>query len=218
MNIELSKRILSSLILIPVTFFCIFKGSYFFSILILILFFFTCYEWWLMVKINKFKYFGIIFLIFSYLTIFFIRNGYGEQSLYLFFYVILICISSDLGGYIFGKLLKGPKLTKISPNKTYAGVLGALILSNILLVIFAYNSHIVNVSKIIIDLKFFVIVSIVSVVSQLGDLVISYFKRLNNFKDTGNIIPGHGGILDRTDGMIFAFPFFFILLSFNLIQ
>ena len=218
MSIELFKRILSSLILIPITFFCIFKGSYFFSVLILISFLFTCYEWYAMVKINKFKYFGIIFLIFSYLTIFFIRNGYDEFSLYLFFFVILICISSDLGGYIFGRLLKGPKLSKISPNKTYAGVFGALILSNISLVIFAYYSHIVNVDKVIIDLKFFVTVSTISIVSQLGDLFISYFKRLNNVKDTGFIIPGHGGILDRTDGMIFAFPFFFILLSLDLIQ
>jgi phosphatidate cytidylyltransferase len=119
-----------------------------------------------------------------------------------------------MGGYIFGKLLKGPKLTKLSPNKTYAGVIGSFILSIIIVILFfELTSKIYNYR---FTEEIFIFVLVVSSVSQMGDIIISYFKRLSKIKDTGNIIPGHGGILDRIDGMIFAYPFSYIVyLNWN---
>ena len=123
--------------------------------------------------------------------------------------IAIICVSTDTGGYIFGKLLKGPKLTKLSPNKTYAGVLGSFLLAILitnLFIEFTFEKFSFKFSK-----EIFLFVLIISLVSQIGDIIISYFKRLSKIKDTGNIIPGHGGILDRIDGMIFAFPFSYII-------
>ena len=116
----------------------------------------------------------------------------------------MVCISTDIGGYVFGKIFKGPKLTKISPKKTYAGVLGGYLLS-IISTYFFYDYLNIN-----FDFKYFILIFAISTISQLGD-IISYFKRLSKVKDTGKLIPGHGGILDRIDGMIFVFPIYFII-------
>ena len=122
-----------------------------------------------------------------------------------------------MGGYFFGKLFKGPKLTNISPNKTYAGMIGsfifALLIVYILMIYFSLD--IVNNNSKLIILIFSLLVSMVS---QIGDIIISFFKRKSNVKDTGKIIPGHGGILDRIDGMIFAFPFSYIFYSLSIIK
>ena len=117
----------------------------------------------------------------------------------------MICSSTDIGGYVFGKIFKGPKLTKISPKKTYAGMIGG------------YSFSLISLSVIInfIDYEttsiLFLLTIIISTVSQLGDIIISYFKRLSKIKDTGKIIPGHGGLLDRIDGMIFTFPVVYLI-------
>ena len=118
---------------------------------------------------------------------------------------LFICISTDIGGYFFGKIFKGPKLTKISPNKTYAGMIGGFFFS-ILFILFYFNyiEHGVTINLLIITI-------LISSVSQIGDIIISYFKRLSKIKNTGNIIPGHGGLLDRIDGMIFAFPVYYLI-------
>ena len=123
--------------------------------------------------------------------------------------VTIICAATDIGGYTFGKLFKGPKITKFSPNKTYAGMIGGYFLSLISLSIYFQYFKL----EFTIEWLFFTL--LISSVSQLGDIIISYFKRLSKIKDTGKIIPGHGGLLDRVDGMIFAFPFSYIFLSFN---
>jgi len=116
-----------------------------------------------------------------------------------------------MGGYIFGKILKGPKITKISPNKTYAGVLGGFLCSIIFLYSTIYlGKYIININ-LIFNLENILWILFISLISQIGDLIISYFKRQSNIKDTGNLIPGHGGILDRIDGMVFVFPVIFIL-------
>ena len=137
-------------------------------------------------------------------------DGFVNSSgtgLYVFLGILLVCISTDIGGYVFGKLLKGPKLTKISPNKTYAGVFGGYLFSIISL------SSYVNYLGQNFELENFVLVIVISTISQIGDITVSYFKRLSKIKNTGKLIPGHGGILDRIDGMIFAFPFYYILHS-----
>ena len=132
-----------------------------------------------------------------------------------FLIILLICISTDVGGYIFGKIFKGPKLTRISPNKTYAGAIGGCLLS-IMSVIFLFQVQFFFPSKKEMNFSIFFLIILISIVSQLGDILISYFKRRSNVKNTGKIIPGHGGLLDRIDGMIFSFPFYYIMLLLNL--
>ena len=216
MNKEFTKRIISSIILIPISLFIIIKGSFFFNFFILVCFLITAYEWHMMTKNKSFNIPGFIFLIISFYFIFLLRNNFTDDY-FVFLMVTLICVSTDIGGYMFGKIFKGPKLTKISPNKTYAGMIGGYLLSLIFLIIFLYLSNLFLTStKITINSIIFIL--LVSSVSQLGDILVSYFKRLSNIKDTGKIIPGHGGILDRIDGMIFAYPFSYIILKLNLIQ
>ena len=158
---------------------------------------------------NYIKIFGILFLVFSFYTIFFIRTEFDSYLPFLI--IISICIATDTGGYFFGKIFKGPKLTKLSPNKTYTGVFGGFFFCLVLYsIIFVTNL----ISKQFL-VNFLVFVFLVSSISQLGDIIVSYFKRLSNIKDTGNIIPGHGGLLDRIDGMIFAFPTSYIFLMFD---
>tara|TARA_X000000368_G_scaffold414886_1_gene405560 strand:+ start:124 stop:768 length:645 start_codon:yes stop_codon:yes gene_type:complete len=210
MNKEIFTRILSSLILIPIVFFFIIKGSVFFNFFILVMLLITLYEWHYL-SFKKFYYFpGFIFIFFSFYTFYFLRIE-GEYQFFLL--ILLTCIATDIGGYIFGKILKGPKLIKISPNKTYAGMLGSFIFSVVLVSIYLNNLTFLSVAE--FDRKMgiqimFIVLSI-SFISQVGDLVISFFKRKLKIKNTGKIIPGHGGILDRIDGMIFAFPYVFIL-------
>ena len=120
---------------------------------------------------------------------------------------MIICIFNDTGGYIFGKIFKGPRLTKISPKKTYSGAIGSFLSSLIFGII--YIKHFGKKSKILLETDPLFIVSLiifVSLVSQIGDLIISYFKRKAKLKHTGKILPGHGGILDRIDGLIFVMP------------
>ena len=215
MKNELNKRLISSLIIIPLTFFFIIKGSYPFNIFLFACLFISFYEWYLMSKRLKYHLFGYILLCISFYSVFSLRNHFGDESLALFLFVLLICIFTDLGGYVFGNIFKGPKLTSISPNKTYSGMIGGYFCSfTIILFVFVY-------SKLLFDVSFkwsietFIYVFLISTVSQVGDLIISYFKRLSKIKDTGKIIPGHGGILDRIDGMIFAFPFSYIVFNFS---
>ena len=209
MNNEFEKRLLSSIILIPISIFLIIKGSIFFIFFLSILFLVTSYEWVKMSKKNfLLKFLGIIFLFFSFYTAFEIR---GDENFKDFLFIITICISTDIGGYIFGKVFKGPKLTKISPKKTYAGVFGGFLLS--LLAGLVFNHYIYINQKIFNeDLSVFILILFISLISQLGDLLISYFKRKAKIKDTGKILPGHGGLLDRIDGMIFVFPVCYLII------
>ena len=210
MSLEFIKRILSSIILLPLTFFIIIEGSFLFIIFITLCFFISIYEWNILTKEKKYNKIGFIFLFISFLCIYNLRiNSDDDYSFFLF--VVVICISTDIGGYVFGKLFKGPKLTKLSPNKTFSGVLGSFIFS--IFSIFAFNT-VFNEFNLTVRLIIFTI--IISFISQLGDIIISYFKRKSNLKDTGKIIPGHGGLLDRIDGMIFALPTSYIIISTNL--
>ena len=205
---ELEKRLLSSIILIPISIFFIIKGSIFFIFFLSILFFATSYEWVKMSKKNiLLKFLGIVFLFLSFYSAFEIR---GDENLIDFLFIITVCIFTDIGGYIFGKVFKGPKLTRISPKKTYAGVFGGFLLSMVAGLVF--NNYLYIDQKIFYeDSILFALILFISLISQLGDLIISYFKRKAKIKDTGKILPGHGGILDRIDGMIFVFPFCYMI-------
>lgn len=210
---EIVKRILSSIILIPTVLFFIIKGSFLFNFFIFICFLITTYEWLKLSKNNLFKLLGTIFIIISFYTIFKIRNEFDRDYFHLLL-VAIICASTDIGGYLFGNIFKGPKLTKISPKKTYSGVIGSFLLSLIFTNLFLEFSS--NVQNFEFTKEMFLFILLVSFVSQIGDLIISYFKRKSKMKDTGTIIPGHGGILDRIDGVIFALPFSYVLfLNFN---
>jgi len=201
---NLLKRILSSIILLPFIFYLLFKGSYILILFIFILFFVACYEWHSISNNIFLKIFGYIFLILSFYSFYQI----SLDKTFVFF-VIIICVATDVGGYIFGRILKGPKLTKISPKKTYNGVIGGYFLSLVSFLIIINSSDYFNAS-----IKYFLLIFIISTVSQIGDIIISYFKRLSNIKDTGKIIPGHGGLLDRIDGMIFVFPIVYFINFF----
>ncbi len=209
MSKEFIKRILSSIILIPIVIFAIIKGSIFFNLLIFFCLIISLYEWHMMSKKKSIYIIGIFFLLFSFYTVYILRV---DTELNFFLLIIFICIATDIGGYTFGKIFKGPKLTKISPNKTYAGMFGGFFLAIIFSYLFYSNLKIFNLGENTqISKQIFLIIFLISFVSQIGDLIISFFKRKSNIKNTGNIIPGHGGLLDRIDGMIFAFPFIFFL-------
>ena len=219
MNNNLTKRLISSLIILPITLLFIVNGSLFFMFFLSILFLATSYEWIKMTeKNNLYKIFGIVFFILSFYSAFLLRDYSG---LNFFLFIILISIFTDIGGYIFGNFFKGPKLTKISPNKTYSGVIGSLIMP-----VFAgllYIQYMKNPLGVVVplkldtlsnnfDLNFLIMILSISIISQLGDLTISYFKRMSKIKDTGKILPGHGGLLDRLDGMVFVIPIMYLFI------
>ena len=205
---EFEKRLISSIILIPISIFFIVKGSVFFIFFLSVLFLATSYEW---IKMNKnndlLKLLGIIFLFISFYTTLEIRENYNLND---FLLIITICIFTDIGGYLFGNIFKGPKLTRISPKKTYSGVFGGFLLSLIAGLIFT-NYFFIEKKIFNEDLFLLIIILFISMISQIGDLIISFFKRKAKLKDTGKIIPGHGGLLDRIDGMIFVFPIFYLI-------
>ena len=221
MSEELIKRILSSLILIPIALLFVIEGGIFFIFFLSIIFLATSYEWIRMSKKNDLvKILGIIFLFLSFFSAYKLKNYAGTNS---FLLIILICIFTDIGGYIFGKFFKGPKLSKISPNKTYSGTLGSFILPVIASLI--YSKFMTLPQSVIFSLKlselsnnyelaFLTFILSISLISQVGDLIISYFKRLAKVKDTGKILPGHGGLLDRVDGLIFVIPFSYLFIIF----
>ena len=208
MSDEIIKRIFSSIILIPFSFYCVIYGTHIFSIFLFTVFLITCFEWRNMSEGKSYQIFGFIYLFFSFLCVYKLRISFDDDIPFLI--IISICILTDIGGFIFGKFFKGPKLTKLSPNKTYSGLLGSYCFAYFtipLMIIFELNN----------EMKIFnlmILIFIISSVSQIGDIFISFFKRISKIKDTGKIIPGHGGILDRIDGMIFALP----VLFFNQIQ
>ena len=215
-NIELTKRILSSLILIPIAFFFILEGGFLFNFFILGCFLITLYEWHKMSNKKPYYLLGSFFLFISFYSAYEIRTSMAVNYEY-FMIILLICISTDIGGYIFGKIFKGPKLTKISPKKTYSGVIGGYLLSIIFLYLLI-SSNYFKIQSIEISFDIFIFILLISTISQLGDITISYFKRLSKIKDTGKIIPGHGGVLDRIDGMIFAYPFSYLIFKTNIFQ
>ena len=220
MAVELGKRIITSIILFLIAIFCILIHKFVF-VLILIVTLFVCFNEWRDINYkyfkkkqhNNWKYFFVQFVGLVYLFIFLSTSialrGNNSESIAFFIIILCICIFSDIGGYVFGKVIGGKKLTKISPNKTISGSLGSFIFSILPVLLFNLQNYI-NVSFDILP-KNILLCLIVSLICQLGDLLISYFKRLNKVKDTGTILPGHGGLLDRIDGLIFAIPTVYIL-------
>ena len=201
MNQELIKRTVSSIILIPISLFFIIKGEIFFNFFVITMLLITLYEWHFLSLKRAFYLPGFIFVILSFYTFFILRH---EGDYRIFLLILLTCVATDIGGYVFGKIFKGPKLTKISPNKTYSGALGSIILSLITVLFLTY--YFVQ----IIDLKIVIVAIMTSIFCQIGDLIFSFLKRKARLQDTGKILPGHGGILDRLDGILLGVPLGFV--------
>ena len=224
---NLLKRIITSIILLSLLIFINFSHQYIFIISILIIGLIICYEAnnlfsKLLTKkysktnfsINKLNINFIILntITFSYIFFVFCNLSYEihrSESPIFFLYVISICFFTDIGGYVFGKIIGGKKLSKISPNKTIAGSVGSFIVSIVPLII-VLNFNFLELEFNLINIIFCFLISLIS---QIGDLFISLIKRKAKIKDTGKILPGHGGVLDRVDGMIFAVPFSYFLLK-----
>ena len=218
MKIEHKKRILSSIILISFSFFFIIKSIILFNFFLFFCFCLSLYEWHNMSSKKNYYIFGILFLCISFYFTYTFRNDPNEISLLFFMYVIIVCIATDIGGYIFGKIFKGPKLTKISPNKTYSGMLGSYFFALISSSLLISNSNLIVGKTYEITIELFCLAIIISTISQIGDLIVSFFKRLSKIKDTGKLIPGHGGLLDRIDGLLFAMPIAYVILNLIILK
>jgi phosphatidate cytidylyltransferase len=221
MTKELKRRIITSFFLI-ILLFLMFSYIY---ILITALIVITTIAWvefyHLISRIFPNKNFREILLrfVFKSTSLFFLTllaisiiviETFNSKLSYFVYFSLLVSIASDLGGLVIGRTFKGKKLTKISPNKTVSGSIGSFVFSLLLIPI--------HKSFMILPETYYVIliVIVISFTSQLGDLLISFLKRKAKVKDTSNLLPGHGGVLDRIDGIIFAVPVGLILFNFIL--
>ena len=212
--LEINKRFFTSILLFLILFLCIYSPIALTCFLVLC-FYQMIFEFYFILskffKQNKFNtYISMLFILItlSYIIIFVWTaiSGDNHDLKLVFFLIVSITISTDIGGFVFGKIFKGKKLSKISPKKTYSGMIGSYIISFV--VTYCLFRNYLNFT----DLILFTL--IISTSSQIGDLLISFLKRNVNIKDTSNILPGHGGLLDRFDGLILAIPIGLILSKF----
>ena len=206
---NLQKRILTSIIILPLSIFFIIQGGYYLLFFLLSVFFIANYELFSVFNKKIIILFLDLILIISLFSIYYLRD-LGDYSFKILLWVIILCVLSDIDGYVFGKTFKWKKLTKISPKKTLSGALGSFVFS--LFSIFLAGNFL---SNIFFEVKFFFLAILFSLIAQTGDLFISYFKRIEKIKDTGKILPGHGGIFDRIDGLMFVIILVTILIYFN---
>ena len=214
---NLIKRIFSSLILLIILF-CSFTNIILISFFLIVLSFLTLKELNIMYDIifkkEKFSYFIFFLISLIYITIFsmltFIHLSPMEsKNILSIIFILMICSLTDIGGYIIGNIIGGKKLTKISPKKTYSGVLGSFLFPLIFCsLFFKFFNHLF-----VFDINLFILIILVSLITQMGDLIISFLKRKANLKDTGTLLPGHGGVLDRIDGILFGLPIGIMLIS-----
>ena len=211
MKKELKKRIITSIVLIAILLNCLFINKESWLVLLLVISIISLSEFFNLIKKIYKRFFSrlilvtisfLVLLLFTY-SAYKIRIEYGEIVM---IFILLICIFSDIGGYVVGKSVGGKKLTKISPNKTISGSVGSFLFSFFPIGIYGLLSIITNKDyfKFVLEGDVIVVCLILSLTCQIGDLLISFFKRKAKVKDTGNMLPGHGGILDRIDGIIFA--------------
>tara|TARA_X000000950_G_scaffold123332_1_gene154552 strand:+ start:57 stop:704 length:648 start_codon:yes stop_codon:yes gene_type:complete len=210
---DLKKRLYTSLVLLLILIFII-KIDFLLLFVLIVFGLFSIIEFFNIVKkITKNNYLKFIqnslfiLFIFFYCYLFFFFSNIPQLKIILFT-LLLGCIASDIGGLTFGKIFKGPKLTVISPKKTISGSLGSILFSIFMINILFY--YFINT----FNIKIFAVSIITSIGSQLGDLFFSYLKRKAKIKDTGNILPGHGGVLDRLDGIFFGIPAGFVALTY----
>ena len=209
---ELTKRLITSIFLFPIVILSIYYSGLYLIGLLVVFYLICFYEILKNCKDFRFNFFSNLILMFSFYSLFYLR-GTTELSFIFLLWVLVSTFLSDIGGYVVGKAIGGKKITRISPNKTYAGVIGSIIFCLSAIPIIEITQKFL-ISEIFIDflsIKFFITGLTISIICQLGDLYISYLKRKLNIKDVSNILPGHGGVLDRIDGLIFVLIFIFIL-------
>ncbi|MBD1158116.1 phosphatidate cytidylyltransferase [Pelagibacterales bacterium SAG-MED17] len=214
---EINKRIFTSFFLLLIIFFSFLNYKIFTVFLFILSFITLCELNNIFKKIYKKKllfqsmsiFFSILYISYFTLTIILFLSEKFIIDKFMILFLLIICISTDIGGYVFGKLIGGKKLTTISPNKTYSGSLGSFFLS----LIVGYLFYQIQNNLILININIFIFIILISLMSQIGDLLISFLKRKAEIKDTGSILPGHGGILDRIDGILLAVPIGLILIN-----
>ena len=216
MKKELKKRIITSILLFSLVIFCVFINWSIYIFFILIVSGIALVEIskliWLIEKSTSTKNwipFGLISFFYIFFTFLPMAGSFYALGPVFIIYILLICIFSDIGGYVIGRTIGGKKLTKISPKKTISGSIGSFCFSIVPLLLF-YNF---DQSEYSYSFNNFLLCLEISLVCQLGDLFISYIKRKAKVKNTGNFLPGHGGLLDRIDGIIFAIPFVWIHIN-----
>tara|TARA_B110000967_G_scaffold181769_1_gene199208 strand:- start:8378 stop:9034 length:657 start_codon:yes stop_codon:yes gene_type:complete len=218
MNYELTKRILTSLVLLPILIFCTYYSKFYFIIFLIVIYLLSFYE---IIKNTKdliFNLFSNIILILALFSFYYLR-GETNNSLMTIYWILSVTFLSDIGGLTFGKFFKGKKLTKISPNKTYSGSIGSILFSVTSLPllsvfqIFFFNVSLLNFYQ----LKYLILSICISIVCQAGDLYVSFWKRKIKIKNFSNILPGHGGVIDRIDGLLFVLIFSYIIKKIGFI-
>jgi len=201
-----SLRLLSALILAPLFLYLVFVNNIFFIVLLLSVLLVSLYELKFLFAAKKIHFFFIILLVTIFLLSFHNLRGSSELDFHYLVWIVVIVWLSDIGGFFVGRFFGGPRLSKWSPNKTLSGFSGSLIFSQLAFYIIFLTTKEVGFSY-----KFFIIQIFICIISVFGDLFFSYIKRKNNIKDYSSIIPGHGGLMDRIDGLIFAIIFANIL-------
>tara|TARA_Y100000591_G_C21666164_1_gene610412 strand:+ start:72 stop:728 length:657 start_codon:yes stop_codon:yes gene_type:complete len=199
------KRVLTSLVILPLSVYFIVMGGYYIVSFLYAILILGNYEVFSVFKKKLSIIFLDVTLVVTLLSILHLRND-TLSSFVLLTWLIIITICSDIGGYVFGKIFKWKKFTSISPNKTISGSLGSFIFSLLSVFLISFIFQIISGmdSNFFIKPKYFIMAIILSLAAQLGDLTISYLKRIEKVKDTGKLLPGHGGIFDRVDSLMFV--------------
>ena len=218
MKNEVINRILTSLVLLPALVFCLYNSGYYLITFLSFIYLISSYEIISNTKNLIFNFKSQIILIFALYAFFYLR-GYTNYSLIIIIWILLATFLSDIGGYFFGRMFKGKKLTKISPNKTYSGSIGSIVLSLISVIIVNSFQNYFFIKNLInfYELKYLCLTIVFSIICQIGDIYVSYWKRQINIKNISNILPGHGGMLDRIDGLIFVLIFSLAIKKIGLI-
>jgi len=220
---SLKLRLLSSLVLIPIVIASLTLGGWFFAVFIAIVIAIAYAEWiGLSLKLSSSAHIKILAVLVGTLYLgsafaeMMILRTYTQCGLFLTLSFLFAVWSSDTGAYIFGKMIGGAKLCPtISPNKTWAGLGGAVAGPALILPLWFILTPLwafVMDTPPSVSLGLLAICSLfgtlIGLIGQAGDLSISLLKRKAGVKDTGNLIPGHGGILDRIDSLLLALPVF----------
>lgn len=206
------KRLITSILLLLLVF-LIFKFSIIMVYTLIVFGTISCVEFFSLIQKNKWErkivlFINLIFFIYIFIFCIFFFYFTGLIHLKIMLLILLLsCVASDVGGFTFGKIFQGPKLTKISPKKTISGSIGSLLITG-----FVFSTLIYYFTR-NFEIKFLLVGILISVVCQLGDLFFSYLKRRVRLNDTGNFLPGHGGILDRIDSILLGIPFGFLIMG-----
>lgn len=197
-------RILTALLILPLFIYILFLNNYLLIFFLILIFLVSIYELQFLFQRNLFLLFFLLALIITSLFLVVLLRGISVMNFYFLIWIMCIAWLTDIGGYIIGNLIKGPKFTKWSPNKTISGLVGSITISQLSYFILYFSNNIIFTKKI------FLIQLILCVVAILGDIFFSYIKRINNIKDYSNLLPGHGGLLDRIDSLIFVVIFSYL--------